>query len=73
MEARKNPIGFTLLPGKSSTFLSSADYFQNQLFSKNSLRNLISVSNSLDSVQARCSVRPDLGPNFLQKLSEIKS
>ena len=29
-------------------FLSSADYFQNKTFSKNSFRNTIRVSNSLD-------------------------
>ena len=46
-------------------FLSSAVLFQNQL-----LRKIISESaNSLDPVQARHSVRPDLGPNYLQKLS----
>ena len=38
-------------------------------FSKNSFRNTISVSNSLDPDQAQHSVGPDLGPNCLQKLS----
>ena len=38
-------------------------------FSKNSFRNRISVSNSLDPDQARHSVGPDLGPNCLQNLS----
>ena len=48
--------------------LSSAD-FSKSIFSKNSFRNAISVSNSLDPDQARHSVRPDLGPNCLQRLS----
>ena len=48
--------------------LSSADFFQNQFFSKNS--NTIKVSNSLDPDQARHFVGPDLGPNCLQRLSE---
>ena len=38
-------------------------------FSKNSFRNTIRVSNSLDPDQARRFVRPDLGPNCLQRLS----
>ena len=38
-------------------------------FSKNSFRNTIRVSNSLDPHQARWFVGPDLGPNCLQKLS----
>ena len=50
-------------------FLSSADFFQNQFFSKNSFRNTIRVSNSLDPDQARQFVGPDLGSNCLQKLS----
>ena len=37
-------------------------------FSKNSFMNIISVSNSLDPVQARRFVEPDLGPNSLQRL-----
>ena len=49
--------------------LSSADFFQNLLFSKNSFRNTISVSNGLDPDQDRHFVSPDLGPNCLQKLS----
>ena len=39
------------------------------MFSKNSFRNIIRVSNSLDPDQARHFVRPNLGPNCLQKLS----
>ena len=38
-------------------------------FSKKSSRNTIRVSNSLDPDQARHFVRPDLGPNCLQRLS----
>ena len=49
--------------------LSSADFFQNELFSKNSFKNTIRVSKSLDPEQARYSVGPDLGPNCLQRLS----
>ena len=50
--------------------MSSADFFsQNHLFSKNSFRNTIRVSNSLDRDQARYFVGPDLGQNVLQRLS----
>ena len=38
-------------------------------FSKNSFRNTIRVSNSLDPDLARQNVGPDLGPNCLQRLS----
>ena len=44
--------------------LSSADYFQNQLF-----LNIIRVSKGLAPDQHQHSVRPDLGPNCLQRLS----
>ena len=47
-------------------FLSSANFFQNQLFQ---LKKTIRVSNSLDPAQARGFVRPDLDPNCLQRLS----
>ena len=50
-------------------FLPSADFFSKLTFSKNYLRNTIQVSNSLDLDQAGHFVGPDLGPNFLQKLS----
>ena len=50
-------------------FLLSEIFFQNQLFQKNSFRNTIRVSNSLDPDQARHIVGPDLGPNCLQKFS----
>ena len=48
--------------------LSSGDFFQNQLFRK-IISGIPSMSNSLDSDQARHFVRPDLGPNCLQKVS----
>ena len=38
-------------------------------FSKNSFRNTIRVPNSLDPDQDLNFVRPDLGPNCLQRLS----
>ena len=50
-------------------FLSSADFFQNQLFSKIYFRDTIRVSNRLDPDQSRHSVGPDLGPNYLQRKS----
>ena len=49
-------------------YLSSANFFQNQLFQK-ILSWIPSVSNSLDPDQARHFVGPDLGPNCLQRLS----
>ena len=57
------------LLGSFSCFLSSAFFLQNHFFSKNSLRNTIRVSNSLDPDQARHFVGPDLGQNCLQRLS----
>ena len=53
--------------------LSSADFFPKSDFSKNSFRNTISVSNSLDSDQARHFVGSGLGPNCLQTLSADES
>ena len=53
--------------GNFSCFLSSADFFQNHFFSKNSFRNTIRVSNSLDPDKARQNVGPDLVPNCLQR------
>ena len=44
-------------------FMSSADFFQNQLFKKGSFRNIIRVQNSLDPDQDRHNVGPDLGLN----------
>ena len=50
-------------------YLSSADFFSSKLtFSKNSLRNIIRMSNSLDPDQAQHFVGPDLDPNCLQML-----
>ena len=51
-------------------FLSSADFFFfKSTFPKNSFRNIIRVSNSLDPDQAQHFVGPDLGPNCLKNLS----
>ena len=44
-------------------------FFSKSTFSKNSFRNTIRVSNSLDPDQVRRFVWPDLGPNCMQKLS----
>ena len=44
-------------------------FFSKINLSKNSFRNTIRVSNSLDSDQARQNVGPDLCPNCLKKLS----
>ena len=44
-------------------------FFSKTAFFKNSLRNNIRVSNSLDPNQTRQLVGPDLGPNFLPRLS----
>ena len=44
-------------------------FFQNQLFLKKSIRNIIRLSNNLDPEKARHFVGPDLGSNCLQKLS----
>ena len=50
-------------------FLSSAGFFFKTTSSQNSFRNTIRVSSSLDPDQARYFVRPDVGPNCLQRLS----
>ena len=47
--------------------------FSSAYFIKNSLRNTIRVSNSLDPDQAGQKVGPDLGPNCLQILWQVKS
>ena len=44
-------------------------FFSKSSFLKNSLRNTIKVTDSLDQDHARCFVGPDLGPNCLQRLS----
>ena len=43
--------------------------FSKLMFSKNSFRNIIRVSNSLDSNQAQIFVGHNLGPNSLQRKS----
>ena len=54
-------------------FLSSADFFQNKFFSKNSFRDTIRVSNGLDPDQEGHSVGPDLGPNSYLSADDNKS
>ena len=49
--------------------LPSADYLQRKLFSKNSFRNTIRVSNGLDQSQDQHYFSTDLSPNCLQRLS----
>ena len=44
-------------------------FFSKFTFLKNSFRNTVRLSNSLDPDQARHGVGPDLGPNCLQWLS----
>ena len=51
------------LLGNIACFFLSAEFFQKTTFSKNSLRNIIRVSNSLDPDQAGHSVGPDLDVN----------
>ena len=50
-------------------FFVVCSFFSKSSFSKNSFRNMIRESNSLNPGQARQDVRPDLGPNCLQMLS----
>ena len=45
-------------------------FFKINFFLKNSFRNTIKVSNSMDLDQARHFVGPDLYPNCLQRLSD---
>ena len=52
-----------------NAYLSSAYYFQNELFSINSFRNTIRGSNSYDPDQAGHFVGLDSGLNYLQSLS----
>ena len=59
----------TLCLGILHAFLLSADFFSKSTFSKNSFRNTIRVSNTLDLEQARHFVGPDLDPNSLERLS----
>ena len=51
--------------------LSSADLFLNQFFSKNSYRNTVRVSNSLDPDQDRSSVGHDPDPNCFVGYQEM--
>ena len=53
--------------------MSSADFFSILAFLKCSFRNNIRMSNSLDPNKAKYSVRPDLDPNCLQRLSAGQS
>ena len=46
-----------------------ADFFFDVIFFENSFRNTIKVSNRLDPDQAQHFVGPDLGRNYLQRLS----
>ena len=55
--------------GNFSRFFVICRFFSKSTFLKNSLRNAITVSNSLDPDQDRHYVGPDLGPNCLQWLS----
>ena len=50
-------------------FLSSANSFQNQFFSKNSFRKTINVEQFGSPGKALHYGEPDLGPNSLQRLS----
>ena len=50
-------------------FLSSADFFQNELFQKFFQEHYQRLSNGLDPDQDQHFVGPDLGPNCLQRLS----
>ena len=49
--------------------LSSADFFQNELFSKKILSGTLPVLKSSDPDQDRPYVGPNLGPYCLQRLS----
>ena len=71
MSTMSRETGLTLcLLGNFAYFLTSADFFHNQLFQKFFQEyGTIRVSNSLDPDQARHFVGPDLGPNYLQRLS----
>ena len=54
--------------GNFTCVMPSADFFK-RTFSKNSFRNTLRVSNSLDPDQARHFVGPDLGLKCLHRLS----
>ena len=50
-------------------FVVCVFFFSNEPFQQIFQKNIVSVSYSLDPDQARCFVRPDLGPNCLERLS----
>ena len=50
---------------------SSTDFFSKLTFSKKNSSNTIRVPNGLDTDQDGSSVGPDLGPNYLQRLSAV--
>ena len=54
---------------KNSDFFVVCCFFSKSTYLKDSFRNTIRVSNSLDPDQAQHFVGPDLGPNCLQRLS----
>ena len=59
----------TLPPGIFFVLFCRLLIFSDQFFRKNNFRNTIRVSNSLDPDQAGHFVRPDLDPNWLQRIS----
>ena len=59
----------TLSVGMPFMILCRLLTFSKLTFSKKSFMNIIRVSNSLDTDQARRSLGPDLGANWLQRLS----
>ena len=61
------PLGF--VPSSLPATISFIWLLESHKSFKNSFRNTIRVSNSLDPYQARHFVRPDWGPNCLQRLS----
>ena len=69
MYARYSQCLLTLHAGYLSCFFVVYWFFSKLTFLKNSFRNIIRVSKSLNPAQARHFVGPDLGPNCLQKLS----
>ena len=66
---RTNFSQYSLTPVKFFLIFLLSAIFSKSTFSKNSFKNTIRMSNSLDPDQARHFVGPDLGPNCLQKLS----
>ena len=65
----KSYLILSILGNFSCFFLSSADFFSKLTFTKKKkkkFRNIIRVSNSLDTNQDQHFVGPDFGPNCLQ-------